>query len=152
MRLVGPSWPDIVIERSISPSDLSVNGDRTKLIQIITNLLTNAAKASEKDQKIDINAACSSDGTFSLSIQDRGPGIPDAVMRTLFQPFHRSSDPYRQETTGIGLGLVISLRVAELHGGTVHLDSVAGEGTSAVLTLPADRVISITTEESSMQG
>ena len=73
-------------------------------------------------------------------------------MRTLFQPFHRSSDPYRQETTGIGLGLVISLRVAELHGGTVHLDSVAGEGTSAVLTLPADRVISITTEESSMQG
>ena len=152
MRLVGPSWPDIGIERSIVPPDLSVNGDRTKLIQILTNLLSNAAKASTKGQIVNVDAHCKEDGTLIISVRDNGPGIPDTIMRTLFQPFHRSSDPYRQETTGIGLGLVISLRMAEIHGGTVHLDSVQGEGTVAVLILPADRVIPAGSEHSSQLG
>ena len=115
IRLVEPLWPDIKINPSISPDSLTVSGDRTKLVQILTNLLTNAAKASAKGQTVTIDAYCKEDGTVAVAVRDSGPGIPDSVMRTLFQPFHRSNDPYRQETTGIGLGLVISLRLYRAH-------------------------------------
>ena len=123
MRLVGPSQEDLSIEKSIVPQDVSVFGDHTKLVQIITNLLSNAAKASEPEQTIEIDAASDSDGTLRISVADQGSGIPVNVMQMLFQPFHRSGDPYRQKTKGIGLGLVVSQRLAELHGGRVTLES-----------------------------
>ena len=126
MRLVGPSREDLSIEKSIVPQDVSVFGDHTKLVQIIANLLSNAAKASEPEQTIEINAASDSDGALRISVADQGPGIQANVMQILFQPFRRSGDPYRKKIKGIGLGLVASQRLAELHVGRVTLESEPG--------------------------
>jgi anti-sigma regulatory factor (Ser/Thr protein kinase) len=139
MRFVGPSREDLSIEKSIVPQDVSVFGDHTKLAQIITNLLSNAAKASEPEQTIEIDAASDSDGALRISVADQGPGIPANVMQMPFQPFRHSGDPYRQRIKGIGLGLVVNQRLAELHVGRVTLENEPGKGTVATLVLPAER-------------
>jgi len=96
------------------------------LVQIIANILSNAAKASEPEQTIEIDAASDSDCALRISVADQGPGIPASVMQILFQPFRRSGDPDRQKIKGIGLGLVVSQRLAELHIWRVTLESETG--------------------------
>ena len=71
-----------------------------------------------------------------LRIQDRGPGIPEAELERVFEPFYRVEASRSRETGGTGLGLSIARNVAQLHGGTLVLRNITGGGLEAVLTLP----------------
>lgn len=141
ITLADPNASDMEITTSIAPAGLAIEGDQTKLVQIITNLLTNAIKASETGQGIGLSSYQEVDGSIRVDVTDRGKGISEEVMKRLFQPFQRSSDPYRTETTGIGLGLVVSMRLAELHQGSISLKSAESGGTVASLMLPAERAV-----------
>lgn len=142
ITLADPKTHGVNVTTSIEPSSLAVRGDQTKLIQIVTNLLTNAVKASEPGQDVRLSSFQHEDGSTHIDVIDQGRGISKEVKERLFQPFQRSSDPYRTETTGVGLGLVVSLRLAELHQGSIGLETGANGGTIASLILPAERATS----------
>ena len=108
--------------------------DEALLRHIFTNLLSNGVKYSPAGAPVHFRAR--REGLIAVfTIQDRGIGIPEADLPTLFEAFHRASNV--GEIPGTGLGLVISKRCAELHGGSIHVKSTPGEGTTFTVRLPA---------------
>jgi len=107
--------------------------DERLLGHILTNLLSNAVKYSEPGATV--RFAIEPDGYHARCVvQDRGIGIPEGDQQQLFVAFHRGSNVGGRPGTGLGLMLV--KRCAELHGGTVHLTSKVGEGTTVSVRLP----------------
>ncbi|MDX2223717.1 MAG: ATP-binding protein [Rhodospirillaceae bacterium] len=117
-----------------------VRADRTKLIQILTNLLTNAAKASPPGGEVRIAAAMSDDGGVRFDIVDSGPGVDEDTVQTLFTPFSRGSRSYGYRY-GYGIGLAVSRKLADMHDAKLTLASQSGRGTVATLALPPARVL-----------
>lgn len=99
--------------------------DRRLIRQIISNLLANAIKYSPEEQPIELRLSIT-DTEYLLTVRDYGIGIPEADLKHLFQPFHRASNV--GTISGTGLGLVIVKDSVELHGGTISVESVQGEG------------------------
>lgn len=114
-------------------------GDALRIRQIIANLLSNALKFTEEGSIV-LRAQCleASHGgqLLRFTIADTGIGIPTSSLARLFQPFIQAEQSTTRRFGGTGLGLSISRRLAEMMGGRLHLDSVVGRGTEAVLELP----------------
>jgi signal transduction histidine kinase len=118
----------------LNVQDGAVTIQRYYLVKLIEELLDNAFKYSSPGSPVRVNTAVR-EGTFVLKIQDDGRGMtPEQVERV--DAFNMSAAGIYQED-GIGLGLGIALRIAALYGGSVHIDSTPGEGTEAVVRLPA---------------
>jgi PAS domain S-box-containing protein len=116
---------------------IEVFGDRQLLEQAVRNLLRNAAEAGHHaggSTEIDIRIRPAAEG-LELSVEDRGPGLPESVRQRLFQPFVSG------RAGGAGLGLSLARRIAALHGGRLAIEDRAGGGTRAVLTLPLDAMV-----------
>ncbi|WP_140635658.1 CHASE domain-containing protein [Methylibium rhizosphaerae] len=114
---------------------LAVNGDATRVKQILTNLLSNAVKYNREGGGLRLACRAVSDGSVEVEVSDTGLGMSEAQLADLFQPFNRLGRE-RSGQEGTGIGLVISKRLAELMGGTLRARSVEGEGSTFVLTLP----------------
>lgn len=114
--------------------DLSnAHADESLLRHIFSNLITNAVKYSPNATPVIFSAR--RDGTDAVfTVQDQGIGIPQQDIPDLFEAFHRCSNV--GEIPGTGLGLVIVKRCVDLHGGTIHIDSKPGTGTTFTLRLP----------------
>jgi PAS domain S-box-containing protein len=115
---------------------LELEGDRTRLRQVFLNLVGNAIKFTEKG-RVTIDAVHQNGGLL-VSVQDTGDGISPEKSHSIFEPFHRLDNPASQRTAGTGLGLPISRRLVELHGGRLWVESsgVAGEGSIFFVELP----------------
>ncbi len=112
-----------------------VLGDPTRVKQILTNLLSNAIKYNVEQGHVLVSSHATAAGMIALEVSDTGPGMNDAQLAQLFQPFNRLG----RETgpvEGTGIGLVISLRLAVLMGGTLRARSTLGEGSTFALELP----------------
>lgn len=107
-----------------------VLADRDRLSQVILNLLNNAAQASEPGSHIDVGLKTHKDGSAVLSVSDCGCGIQPDQRKDIFTPF------FTTKKTGTGLGLPVSRRIVEEHGGSIKLHSSPGQGTTVVVTLP----------------
>jgi len=117
------------------PDDLpQVYCDRTRIKQVILNLVSNAARFTEKGG-IEVQVSCQ-DQHVVVSVADTGPGISPEDTERIFEPFYQGSDRLWHDKGGSGLGLSISKRFVELHGGRMWLESTLGVGTSFVFTLP----------------
>ena len=114
---------------------LAVNGDATRVKQILTNLLSNAVKYNREGGRMRLACRAVSDGSVEVEVSDTGLGMSEAQLSDLFQPFNRLGRE-RSGQEGTGIGLVISKRLAELMGGTLRARSVENEGSTFVLTLP----------------
>jgi len=113
-----------------------VLGDRTRLKQVLMNLLTNAIKYNRPGGRVDLACAPAADGMIAIRVEDTGPGIPPESHAEVFEAFHRlPADAVRVE--GSGLGLAIARRLVENMGGTITLESTLGEGSSFTVTLMA---------------
>jgi PAS domain S-box-containing protein len=110
-------------------------GDETRLKQVVTNLLSNAVKYNVLGGRVDVNTQRLDARRLEIRVLDTGLGLDATQMAGLFQPFNRLGRE-QSDTEGTGIGLVISRRLAELMGGTLHAESVAGQGSSFVLRLP----------------
>jgi signal transduction histidine kinase len=115
------------------PDDLPlVSADRGKLLQILVNLIRNGVEASGTGGKITVTARISG-GILSLSVADNGRGIPPERLDRIFDPF------YTDRETGVGLGLSLCHRIAELHGGRLTAQSGGvNRGSTFILKVPVE--------------
>ncbi|MFT3664729.1 CHASE domain-containing protein [Piscinibacter sp.] len=111
-------------------------GDATRVKQILVNLLSNAVKYNSDGGRIHVASRLRPDDMVEIAVTDTGLGMTPEQLAELFQPFNRLGRE-RSSQEGTGIGLVISQRLAELMGGSLRARSLAGEGSSFILTLPA---------------
>jgi two-component system, cell cycle sensor histidine kinase PleC len=110
---------------------------------MLLNLVSNAIKFTPADGRVVIRAALDTAGGVMIAVSDSGIGIkPEDIARVL-EPFGQVNDPMVRTHGGTGLGLPLVLRLAELHGGEMTLDSIPGEGTTVTLHFPPSRTISL---------
>jgi two-component system cell cycle sensor histidine kinase PleC len=120
---------------SIDPA-LVMSGDERKLRQVLLNLISNAVKFTPKGGKVEVSTYAGPAGTRVIAVRDSGVGISPEDIERVFEPFVQADGNLDRASSGTGLGLPLSRRLVELHGGTLHLESIAGVGTTAVVTLP----------------
>jgi len=120
-----------------SGSDLHVAVDREKLIQILTNLLGNAAKFTPAGGEVEVRLVESSDaGMVQIMVRDSGPGIPADKLEVIFEPFVQLGRSLTTPSDGAGLGLAISRDLARGMGGDLWAESEHGRGATLILTVP----------------
>ncbi len=120
--------------RTCVPDDLlRIRADATRILQVLLNLGSNAAKFTE--QGFIEMQAWREDGRVRLAVRDTGPGIPADKLGEVFDEFKQSTVKHSHK--GTGLGLAISKRLVELHGGEIHVASEVGRGAEFWFTLPA---------------
>jgi signal transduction histidine kinase len=118
-------------------SDLDVDvveGDERRIKQVIFNLLSNAVKFTPPGGEVDVSAA-RVNGEVRISVADTGPGVAVEDHERIFEEFQQTEAGLEQRE-GTGLGLALSKRFVELHGGRIWLESEPGKGSTFVFTLP----------------
>ncbi len=115
--------------------------DPTRLKQILLNLMSNAIKFTEPTGTVVIAVRRHSDGSIVFEVRDTGIGMTPEEIVTALEPFGQVDAGHTRRHEGTGLGLPLARRLAELHGGSLHLSSTKGLGTIAALMLPASRVV-----------
>ncbi|MFQ5544626.1 MAG: ATP-binding protein [Acidiferrobacterales bacterium] len=113
------------------PSDLELQGDRQKFLQVFVNLLTNACDASQPGDRVEVRGL-RENGRVQIEVRDKGQGIPKELRERVFEPFFTTKRPGE----GTGLGLPMVYRIIDDYGGSVEIDSVVGRGTRAIVRLP----------------
>ena len=103
---------------------------------MIFNLLSNAVKFTPAGGAVDVSAA-RVNGEVKVSVTDTGPGIAPEDHERIFEEFQQTERAEQRE--GTGLGLALSKRLVELHGGRIWVESELGQGSTFVFTLPARR-------------
>jgi sigma-B regulation protein RsbU (phosphoserine phosphatase) len=123
--------PGRIIESSMAITQ-PINCDRTRIGQLVSNLIGNALTHGSPDQPVRVGAR-TEDSVFELSVANAGDPIPDAAMEKLFEPFFRGD--VRDSRQGLGLGLHIASQIAQAHGGRIAVTSTPDE-TRFVFTMP----------------
>ncbi|MEI8393276.1 MAG: ATP-binding protein [Rhodospirillaceae bacterium] len=118
-----------------------VRCDELKIKQVLVNLAVNAIKFTEPGGTILIEAGIEPDGDLYLAIIDNGIGIASFDLPKVMTPFGQVEPVHARKQGGVGLGLPLAKKLIELHGGTLTLESAVGVGTTARVTIPAQRVI-----------
>jgi PAS domain S-box-containing protein len=119
------------------PGGLMLDGDEGRLCQVVSNLLTNAAKYTERGGRIEVRATSIADQLI-LIVRDNGMGVPPELLPNLFDLFVQGKRTLDRSEGGLGLGLSIVRSLVVLHGGTVTVRSDGvGQGSEFELTLPA---------------
>jgi two-component system cell cycle sensor histidine kinase PleC len=120
--------------------DISLLIDPVKARQIVMNLLTNAIKFTPANGRIVLGAEATPDGGVEIVVADTGIGMSADQIVAAFEPFVQIDNSFNRRYEGTGLGLPLSRRLIELHGGSLRIDSTPGVGTTARVCIPAERV------------
>lgn len=128
------------------PADLPpLYQDQAKIQQILTNLLSNAIKFTPEGGEISIDVYRRGHN-IAISVSDTGIGMSEAEIPVALEPFGRLAAGGKLDSTGTGLGLPLTKRLAELHGGTLEVDSALGFGTTVTVLFP-ERSMELATEK-----
>ncbi len=124
-----------VLEKNFLGENFLINADKTKIEQVLVNLIDNAIKYSAEGKTIKIDIA-DKGKDFLISIQDSGIGIPREHLSRIFERFYRVDKARSRRLGGTGLGLAIVKHIIILHGGSIDIESEPGIGTKVSITLP----------------
>jgi two-component system OmpR family sensor kinase len=113
-----------------------VSGNRELLRSAIENVLRNAVRYSPQGAAVEVAVERSAAG-LTISVRDRGPGVPAGELERIFEPFYRVAESRDRDSGGEGIGLAITSQVMKAHGGTARADNRAGGGFEVQLNLPA---------------
>jgi PAS domain S-box-containing protein len=113
-------------------------GDKDRLGQVFTNLISNAIKYSPDSETVEIDLSASPE-TVTIRVHDHGIGIPREQRDKIFERFYRASGPKQKAIPGLGMGLYIVAEIVKRHGGTITVDSEVGKGSTFTVTLPLKR-------------
>jgi signal transduction histidine kinase len=111
------------------------NADERKVKQILLNLLSNAVKFTPEGGRVDVSAKMDTD-KVAIAVRDTGVGIAPEDQAALFEEFKQVGKDSTRKAEGTGLGLALTKRFVELHGGEIRVDSAPGKGSTFTVTLP----------------
>jgi signal transduction histidine kinase len=120
---------------------LPIRADERKLKQVLMNLLSNAVKFTPSGGQIAVRASIAGARGLVIEVSDTGIGIAAEDVERALSPFGQVDSRLNRRYEGTGLGLPLARALAELHGGTLTLDSTPGQGTTVWITLPPDRLV-----------
>ncbi|PYE49908.1 response regulator [Deinococcus yavapaiensis] len=124
------------VELGVEPGpDVRVIGDEDRLLQVLTNLISNASKFSPRGSEVTISRVVQ-DGRVRISVRDRGPGIPAEFRPHIFGRFAQADSSATRQQGGTGLGLSISKAIVERHGGRLFFEDHPEGGTVFAFELP----------------
>jgi signal transduction histidine kinase len=129
------SWPGRRIDLDAPAAFPSAMGDPDRLKQVVLNLISNACRYSPSDRSVTVRGS-PDEREYRLDVIDRGAGIAPESIGVLFQRFARIRTPDTAKVRGTGLGLYISRRIVEAHGGRIWVESEPGAGSTFSVTLP----------------
>jgi signal transduction histidine kinase len=127
---------DLALETGLE--EITVTADERRVRQVVFNLVSNAVKFTPAEGKVDISARAD-DGNVEVAVADTGPGIAAEDLEKIFEEFEQTSDGKQVE--GTGLGLPLSRRLVELHGGRLWAESEPGHGSTFRFTLPVQQEV-----------
>jgi signal transduction histidine kinase/CheY-like chemotaxis protein len=132
---IRPNWEkkSIKLEFIPNPKPVELEVDPERLAQVLTNLMTNAIKYTDKGGTITVRLTSKDDGV-RVAVTDTGAGLSKEEIGRIFEMFHQSRTPHTQNVGGLGVGLTVARSLAELHGGGLLAES-AGVGKGATFTL-----------------
>lgn len=120
----------------ICPDSLPIRGDRRFIKQVVINLVSNSLKFTHEGF-VEVKAGKEEDSTCSISVIDSGIGISEKDQKLIFKDFHRVETGMTSNYEGVGIGLTLSKRLIELHGGRIIVSSQTGKGSTFTVFLPA---------------
>ncbi|MDR5740137.1 ATP-binding protein [Caballeronia sp. LZ016] len=127
----------------LAPGDYAMNGDATRLQQVVANLLSNAVKFTDHGGSIRMRLCANGNDAQRravLTVEDNGRGIPARYLESIFELFAQVNAPLDRSEGGLGIGLNLARRLVELHGGTLVAQSEGeGKGSQFVVELPLSR-------------
>ncbi len=123
------------VRSEIAEGPIWLTGDKDRIEQVVSNLLSNASKYSPDGTEVTIRAKLIGDA-LQISVRDRGIGIASEDVDRVFEPFFRVDNSGTMKESGNGLGLFITKSIVELHGGVVDIESVPDVGTTVTVTIP----------------
>ena len=126
----------LMLEQRVAPGLRPISADERVCRQILLNLLSNAVKFTPVGGKVTVMAEVVPDGSLLIQVTDNGIGIAPVDVDKLFDRFSQVDSSYSRRHSGTGLGLHLTKKLIELHGGTIRLDSEVGVGTTVSVTLP----------------
>ena len=127
----------LTLDFEVAPGLGTWKADERKFKQIVLNLLTNAVKFTPAGGRVKVAASNGGDW-LEVSVDDTGPGIAPADHQTIFEEFRQLRTHGEAKNEGTGLGLALTRRLVELHGGAIELDSDVGRGARFVVRLPRE--------------
>ena len=121
------------VDAAVTGTPLFVTGDERLLRRALRNLLENARRYGGGDISVRVEMQ---GGQATVSVCDRGPGVPEAMRERIFESFFRLPG-HAEQAGGVGLGLSLVKQIVERHGGTVRCEGRAGSGSCFVVSLPS---------------
>jgi len=128
----------IMLRHTVDEQLGEVLGDERKFKQILLNLLSNAVKFTAEGGRIDVDAALTNEAV-EISVKDTGSGIAPENQETIFEEFRQVGTDYSKKREGTGLGLTLTRKFVELHGGKIWVKSEVGKGSTFTFTLPVNQ-------------
>jgi PAS domain S-box-containing protein len=126
---------DIHLEFALSPEFDEIVVDQTRFKQILINLVSNAIKFSSRSGTVTVSSL-RVENDLRFEVKDRGIGIKPEEFGGLFKPFRQAASGHEMNRQGLGLGLAITKKLVELHGGSIWVESEWGKGTSVFFRIP----------------
>jgi PAS domain S-box-containing protein len=121
----------------------ALSADESKLRQVLINLLSNAVKFTPAGGSVAIDAHMADDGSFALLVADTGIGMSADQIPLALEPFRQIDSALSRRHGGTGLGLPLTRRLVELHGGSLEIASTLNVGTRVTVSLPSERVVAM---------
>jgi signal transduction histidine kinase len=118
------------------PEEIRITADERRVRQVVFNLLSNAIKFTPSGGRIDVTALADN-GQVEIAVADTGPGIPAEDSESIFEEFEQTTEG--KQIGGTGLGLPLSRKLVELHGGRLWVESTPGKGSTFRFTLPVQQ-------------
>jgi signal transduction histidine kinase len=142
----------IELETEIERTLPKLRGDERRVRQVAINLLSNAVKFTPKGGRITVRADLDEEGGHRLAVSDTGVGIAEDDIERALKPFVQVDSTLTRRYIGAGLGLPLSQRLVELHGGTLEIESALGSGTTVTARFPAGRTVEDNTDRRDVAG
>jgi signal transduction histidine kinase len=128
--------PGVQLQARVDPECPTLETDRIKVHQILRNLVDNAVKFTESGRIMVEAGPGPREGWLALTVTDTGPGVPEAELPYIFEPFHQIGESSTRTTSGVGLGLSIVQQIVVVLGGEITVSSELGWGSTFRVALP----------------
>ena len=126
---------DRTISFTKNKNNKEIYADKERIGQVLTNLISNAVKYSDKENEIIVKSTYNKNNII-ICVQDFGSGIPKAEQKLIFNRFYRANSAIGQHISGIGLGLYVAMQIVKAHNGKIWVESTENKGSTFYLSIP----------------